>query len=249
MLIPVSELVRRFGIHPNKVLHVGGHLGEEQADMSAFGWGSHGVFWIESQETLCNEMRIKFAGTNNFVVEATVWSESGLKMTFNDNINSQSSSLYDLGTHKDSYPDFVVVSQREVVTTTLDSLSEIPSGIDFINVDVQGAELEALKGAQRILKDVSWIYTEVNRKHVYESCPLIGDIDKFLQSQGFRRVATRWSFGEDWGDALYARERKLISSLIFMILNVRTEIILRLKYKLHDLKNVKIIRANRQLNS
>lgn len=245
MLIPVSELVTRFGVHPEKVLHVGGHLGEEQAEMSAFGWGSSGVFWVESQEALCSEMRIKFSGTNNFVVQATVWSESGLKMTFNDNINSQSSSLYDLGTHKDSYPDFVVVSQREVVTTTLDSLSEIPSGIDFVNLDVQGAELEALKGAQRILKDVSWIYTEVNRKHVYESCPLISDIDKFLKSQGFRRVATRWSFGEDWGDALYAREYKLINSLIFKILNTRTEIKLKMKYKLHDLRNMRIIGVNR----
>lgn len=236
MLISVGELVSRFGIQPNLILHVGGHLGEEHEDMSTFDWGKGGIFWVESQKDLCDQMRTKFSGSHNVVINATVWSSNGLKKLFYDNLNTQSSSLYQLGTHKESYPDFVEVNQREVITSTLDSLQDIPHGVDFINLDVQGAELEALKGAKRILGDVSWIYTEINRKHVYQSCPLVKEIDEFLRTQGFRRVATRWAFGEDWGDALYSRKRNFRKWLLFLFSENVDNVLMKIRYKTHDLK-------------
>lgn len=237
MLISVGELVDKFGIKPKAVLHVGGHLGEEHHDMNLHGWGANGVYWVESQEKLCDQMRSKFEGTNNRVINATVWSENGIKKTFHENVNSQSSSLYDLGTHKESYPDFVEIRSREVTTSTLDSLTSIPEGIEFINLDIQGAELEALKGASRILRGVNWIYTEINRKHVYESCPLVNEIDEFLKTQGFKRVATRWSFGEDWGDALYSRHSLPITRITFLVSEFVSTFTTSLRYAIHNLKS------------
>jgi FkbM family methyltransferase len=236
VLISVGELVRRFGIQPKRVLHVGGHLGEEHEDMSAYGWGKDGVFWVESQEDLCGEMRRKFANSNNTVISATVWSKSGVRMIFHENLNSQSSSLYQLGTHKDSYPEFIEINEREVITSTLDSLEEIPRGIDFMNLDVQGAELEALKGASSILEEIQWIYTEVNRNYVYKSCPLVEEVDEFLKTKGFKRVATRWSFGEHWGDALYGRKPYLKARLQFLFSEKASNILLKIRYTIHDLK-------------
>lgn len=239
VLISVEELARKFGISPKSVLHVGGHLGEEHDDMRLHGWGINGVYWIESQEKLCEEMRLKFKGTNNFVINATIWSENGVKKIFNENVNTQSSSLYRLGTHKESYPEFVETSSREVTTSTLDSLAGIPKDIEFINLDIQGAELNALKGATNVLKRVSWVYTEVNRKHVYESCPLVGEIDEFLESQGFNRVATRWSFGEDWGDALYSRQPLLIARYAFLISEFASNLLSKIRYTAHNLKTAR----------
>ena len=51
---------------------------------------------------------------------------------------------------------------------------------NFINIDIQGYELEALKGMPNQLKIAEYIYLEVNFEEVYLGCSQIKDIDKFL---------------------------------------------------------------------
>ena len=41
--------------------------------------------------------------------------------------------------------------------------------ITSINMDVQGYELEVLKGATKTLEQVDYVYCEVNRDEVYET--------------------------------------------------------------------------------
>lgn len=77
---------------------------------------------------------------------------------------------------------------------------------DFLNLDIQGVELEALQGIGVYFEKIKWIYTEVNKSEVYKNCALIDDIDAFLKMEGFKRVATRWVKKQGWGDALYVRE-------------------------------------------
>jgi hypothetical protein len=75
-----------------------------------------------------------------------------------------------------------------------------------LNIDVQGYELEVLKGAKKCLENVYYIIVEVNRAELYQDCPMIGDIDDFLSVFGFSRVETEWRHNrENWGDALYVK--------------------------------------------
>lgn len=236
MLISVNELVRNFNVSPRNVLHVGAHLAEEYEEMRKSGWGIDGITWVESQEELCDLIRSRFEGTNQRVICATVWSEDDVKKIFHENVNTQSSSLYELGTHKDSFPEMVEINSREVITTKIDSILSENDQIDFINLDIQGSELEALKGAVKTLAKVQWIYTEVNRKETYKCCPMIQEIDIFLKHQGFSRAATRWSFNDDWGDALYVRNHEIFQSSRFMIKEFVATKLLQVRYGLHDLK-------------
>jgi hypothetical protein len=144
--------------------------------------------------------------------------------------------LFELGILKEISPEMVEVNSREVVTRKIDSIVSTQDQIDFINLDIQGSELEALKGAVKTLSTVNWVYTEVNRKEIYKSCPLIDEIDFFLKDQGFSRAATRWSFGEDWGDALYVRNHDGFQSVQFKIKEFTLTKLLTLRYRLHDLK-------------
>jgi len=73
-----------------------------------------------------------------------------------------------------------------------------------MNIDVQGFELEVLRGAKKTLKNIKWIMTEVNRDEVYENCCMVDEIDNFLLPYGLRRVETDWA-GNTWGDALYVK--------------------------------------------
>jgi glutamate synthase domain-containing protein 1 len=76
------------------------------------------------------------------------------------------------------------------------------SKYNFWNMDIQGAELMALKGAPKSIQYAKAIYLEVNQTEVYKGCGLISDIDTFLLQYNFKRVLTNITpYG--WGDALY----------------------------------------------
>lgn len=76
----------------------------------------------------------------------------------------------------------------EVETTTLDSFCQEygVNTIDFLQIDIQGAELDVFKAAPNIFsKSILAIQTEVEFAPLYSGQPLFGDVDKFLSSQGF----------------------------------------------------------------
>ena len=140
------------------------------------------------------------------VIEAAVWEENGVPLKLHIASNSQSTSLLNFGSHTDSYPDITYVSEINVSTKRLDSLIKLDEMPNFINLDIQGVELSAIKSLGPLLDAVNYIYTEVNKVEVYEGCTLVDDLDRYLLSEGFKRVTTRWYLKEGWGDALYIRE-------------------------------------------
>ena len=76
---------------------------------------------------------------------------------------------------------------------------------NFLNIDVQGYELEALRGLQKQLLNIDAIYSEINYEYLYENGALVSDVDQFLASHGFKRVATETVKGMGWGEALYIK--------------------------------------------
>lgn len=76
----------------------------------------------------------------------------------------------------------------EIETTDLDSfLAEGDvSYVDFIKLDVEGAEFDVLKGAEKVLRSsVIGLSVEVEFVPVHESQPLFRDVDQYLNSLGF----------------------------------------------------------------
>jgi FkbM family methyltransferase len=86
-------------------------------------------------------------------------------------------------------PEFLTLDYvSEIETTTLDSFcaSELIDTIDFLQVDVQGAELNIFQGAQQIIKNSTLaIQTEVEFAPIYKNQPLFADVDSHLRQQGF----------------------------------------------------------------
>lgn len=77
----------------------------------------------------------------------------------------------------------------EVETTTLDlalGKPDAPQAPDFLSIDVQGAELEVLKGGRNIVEqDVVAIQLEVEFIELYRDQPLFTDILRHLEKAGF----------------------------------------------------------------
>jgi FkbM family methyltransferase len=76
---------------------------------------------------------------------------------------------------------------RTIVTSTVDSWAQAAdlSSIDALKIDVQGAELDVLEGAQHSLGSVRVVETEVEFRELYRGQPLFGDVDRFLRDRGF----------------------------------------------------------------
>lgn len=201
MYIPVDELVKNYNIKPRSVLHVGAHLAEESLSYDKY--FNVPIIWIEAQSKLCSELAERLNLCTNTIVEACISDKDDEEVIFNVASNSQSSSMLSFGTHSLTYPNVVINEKIFLKTKKLETIlhgKEIP---DFINLDIQGVELRALKSLGDLINDVDAIYTEVNKWKVYEKCDLIEEIDSFLIQSGFRRVATRWALNAGWGDALY----------------------------------------------
>jgi hypothetical protein len=98
----------------------------------------------------------------------------------------------------------------------LDSLLE-RSGIDragfqLLNVDVQGAELHVLRGAERTLASVAAVLVEVHVLELYDGAASEREVDEFLTERGFERadVAYHELYNKHgtfpaWAEALYVR--------------------------------------------
>ena len=200
MLIKIDTLFHKLGLNQGAVVHVGAHEAEERELYLALNLNPR--VWIEAQPTLATTLTNRLHAPDDLVLQGAAWSERGLSFDFNVSSNSQSSSVLELGTHERNRPDITYVKTVKVNSIVLEEVLSKYDSVTLLNLDIQGAELQALRGAGRELTKVKAIYTEVNFEEVYKDCALIGDLDSHLKKFGFKRIITfRTQFG--WGDALY----------------------------------------------
>ena len=143
------------------------------------------------------------------IINAVVSDKDNDEVTFNVSNNGQSSSILELGTHKQAHPEIHYVKSYKCKTKKISTIIEenkIDMGnINFLNLDIQGAELKALKGMEDYLDKIDYIYSEVNEKELYIGCGLITEIDEYLSKFGFKRVETQMCGNTGWGDAFYIK--------------------------------------------
>jgi len=210
MLIPLSKLIQKHRIQPKGIIHIGASSGQEAKDY--FDNGIENVIFFEAIPAVYDKLvRNLNYYPRMIAVNECIGDEDGKKMTFNiSNNEAQSSSLLELDYHKTDHPEVYFSHTIPVVTKRIDTwLKEHQLSLtdyDFLNIDLQGAELMALKGIGEELKHVKYAYIEVNKKHEYKDCPLLEDIDAFMWLFDFERVQLEWCGGFSWGDAFYLKK-------------------------------------------
>ena len=206
MLIEFSHLCQKYQFTPKGIIHIGAHDLEEMSQYLYRGVSK--IVWVEGNPDLVSKNSRRVDGTNQKLFHGLVYSEDDKEVEFNITNNLQSSSILEFGKHKEYHPHVDLVESRKMTTTRVDSLLEKneinPEEFDFVNLDIQGVELQALKGFGKYLDNIKYIYTEVNSGEVYKNNDSIEDLDLFLSEFGFKRVETEMTPFE-WGDAFYIR--------------------------------------------
>jgi FkbM family methyltransferase len=141
---------------------------------------------VAALENLYPEM---FANGRLHLLPHALWSSSG-KRTLYITKDPDSTSL--LAPNLDFVRDLpdpegmAVAREVEIEVTALDDLRLPLDSIDVMKLDIQAAELEALRGAEALLRrDVSAIVAEVNFMQTYRDQALFSDIHLYLREFGF----------------------------------------------------------------
>lgn len=82
---------------------------------------------------------------------------------------------------------FMVTQTIEVNTTTLLKVFKQNNiSPDFIKLDVQGSELNIIKGAGKYIDEMVGAELEVEFLELYKNQPLFSDVDQFMRTSGFQ---------------------------------------------------------------
>jgi len=209
MLLDFNSLKSKYDFKINGILHIGAHFGEEYELYVSN--GINNLIFFEPVPVTFQKLKNKLDGKATLVNVALGNRNGKITMNIETANQGQSSSILKPALHLNQYPHIRFEDSIEVEITTLDYYmntleSNEVSNYNMINIDVQGYELEVFKGAKKILENIDYIITEVNRDVVYHQCAHVDDLDLYLGKYGFTRTETTWD-GGTWGDGLYIKNK------------------------------------------
>lgn len=203
------------GSRMETIVHVGAHLAQERFAYEAAGYRR--ILWIEASPKIHarlvqiiaghHERQVGEEGARHETLRALLTDKDGDEIDFREFSNDgMSSSIFAPSPESmERWPDLTETGRREHLRTeTLNSVLKrlgYLETIDTLVVDVQGAELLVLTGAEETLSRVKAVVTEASTHQYYVGGVLFPELNAFLEAHGF----TAMSVPRRHGDMLYMR--------------------------------------------
>ena len=201
----LNYFISRYEDSISKLVQVGAHFGQELEIFEQYNVDK--VYLFEPLPEAHVELEKKIKNNPKYeLFKFGLGNKSEIKKLFYSNENKgQSSSFLKPKLHKKIQPQ---IRFRDNLTIKIEKFDNLKIDcVDFLVLDVQGFELEVLKGFSHKLKNVKFVFTEVNRDKLYEDNVLVRDLDKYLTNFEFIRIWTSWRPADmPWGDAFYIKK-------------------------------------------
>lgn len=211
--------LEQFNSEIKTIAHVGAHLGQEVKMYQQL--NVEKIYLFEPLKNIFNELSKEYKDNKYVNLFNFALGEKNFKTDFNISIENdgQSSSILKPNLHLRDKKDITFKkSDYEIDVKRYDSLNL--KSPDFLNIDVQGYELEVLKGFGNLLQDTKLICCEVNRDLTYQDNALIKDIDLYLEKFSFIRLSTKWGkYNETYGLSAYVKT-DLVKNKNFKIVKI-----------------------------
>lgn len=162
---------------------------------------------------LAHGIRARFADDREIVVHGAALAAEGGTLSLRVLQDDMTSSVLAPSAFKRRHHGERVELAREIEVLALPLRDVVEDPIDVLKLDLQGFELEALRGLGSKLADTGAILAEVEFVPLYDGQPLFADVDAFLRAAGFRlfHLYDVWTLPEGQvttADALYVNERR-----------------------------------------
>jgi FkbM family methyltransferase len=214
-----KALPKNFSLNTDKtVIHVGAHTGEEVPFY--FRSGFNNICLVEANPDLVAKLTVDFDHVPEVkVVHRAISNVKGIaEFTIHQTEKGsvESASLLELKRLGEIVQVFNSNRKVQVATSTLDELvdeMDVTLNNSLLCLDIQGAELMALEGAEVLLSKVNAVICEVNLIENYKDGALEHEIEKLLTNRGFVRYFTIYHelYEGDrcfpaWGEGLWIKK-------------------------------------------
>lgn len=167
------------GFAPRTILDIGAYQGEWTRTAKAI-FPEASVIMVDAQEgkrPFLQKVKDEFSSGVDFHI-AFVGAEDDRELTF-----------YEMETGSSAFEEQSSVprTKKQVRTRSLGSILRQAgwTGVDFLKLDVQGYELEILKGAGNILDGVEFVLMEASLQRLNAGAPLLDEVIAFMRAKGF----------------------------------------------------------------
>ena len=170
------------------IIHMGAHRGGEAA---VYDWFNKQTIWIEANPKIIDDLKDHTSQyINQKVIQALLSDEDNKLENFNISSNDgASSSIFSFGSYKKIHEKIKMTDVMKLKTNTLDTIIKKEQinvdKYDFWVVDLQGAELLALKGADEMIKSCKFMYIEISKENIYKNGANWNELNEFLKKKNF----------------------------------------------------------------
>lgn len=206
-----AVLKRKIRVDSPVIVDGGAHTGDV-IDIFLQHYRSPIIYAFEPIPELAQRLRRKYAAKKGVVVHEKALGAETRTIEFNIvNATASSSVLTPTALHHEFHGTGMAI--RKTVSVQQSRLDEVlDQDIDILKLDLQGYELEALKGCGKLLGRTKAILTEVEFVPLYEGQPLFSDVDIFLREAGFQLLNLYEIYSHSSGqlssaDAIYLNAR------------------------------------------
>jgi FkbM family methyltransferase len=201
-----KRYIGRFIPGNSVIIDAGAHTGQDSIEMARL-WPNATVHSFEPVPAVFAKLQKKARRYRNIRCHPLALADhEGETEMFISEGQDASSSLLQPKDVLSEHPEIAFNKSLRVRVTTIDrwAAENGVERIDFMWLDLQGCELKALQGAERLLACVSAVYTEINLKETYSGAVLYPELRTWLQGHGFRveRENIPW---ESQGNVLFVR--------------------------------------------
>ena len=188
------------------IIHMGAHRGGEAA---VYDWFNKQTIWIEANPKIIDDLKDHTSQyINQKVIQALLSDEDNKLENFNISSNDgASSSIFSFGSYKKIHEKIKMTNVMKLKTSTLDTIIKKEQiNVDKYNfwvVDLQGAELLALKGANEMIKSCKFMYIEISKEDIYKNGANWYELNDFLKKKNFIPV---WEPEGIHTDVLYIKK-------------------------------------------
>ncbi len=193
----MSSILR---INPKQIIHVGADKGQDRAEYIKLGCKE--IIWCEADPR--NVAYLQDSFPEDTIISGAIWSEDLEVLNFYQfNESAQNSAVAPISPNEEN--SFGVISVKAHKIDTVLAAKQITKR-SLLVIDVQGAELEVLKGAQKVLRNTAFVVIEIALKSQgYAKTPSQESINLVLGAHGFKPSISRISHDESYKDQLFLK--------------------------------------------